>query len=286
MESAQKLKKELRLNIELVDLLDVLKGMAASEFRALERQKRRFVEFHDAFAGFFRMIDFSTITHPFASDFLGKLGIIMVTSDEGFMGGLNTRVIQTALNLRGADSAELIVIGERGAGYLRGLGRDFVEFPGIASNERYETSLKIRDFIMKEALGGRFSRLLMVYPKPISFTVQHTETLTILPCSELFHKTEKPANIIKHLILESSVDHLIEYLLGTWIAYKLYEVFEDSKLAEFSARTVHLEESHQVLSRRTDQVQYQYFRSHHEHVDRSMREMFSSRLIRKKKKKD
>ena len=74
--------------------------------------------------------------------------------------------------------------------------------------------------------------------------------------------------------------------LGTWVAYKLYEVFEDSQLAEFSARTVHLEESHQVLSRRSDQTQYQYFRSHHEQVDRGMREMFSSSLIRKKKMKE
>jgi ATP synthase F1 gamma subunit len=282
MLSAQKLRKELDLNTELTELLDVLKGIASSQFRTLEKKKERFAKFIGAFDGFFQMIDFSSFVHPFAQDTVGKLGIIMVTSDEGFMGGLNTRVINTALNYTGAPKAQLIVIGERGADSLRGLGYNFVKFPGIIGEERYEAALKLKDFIMKEGLAGKFSRLILVYPKPISFTIQKVEVLTILPCSELFSKRQDFAEGKAGVILESSLNSIVEYLLGAWITEKLFEVFEDSKLSEFSARTVHLEESHQVLLQRGKSIQFQYFRSHHDLVDRGMRETFSAQLIRKK----
>jgi len=282
MQTAEKLKKELKLNTELTDLLDVLKGVASSEFRIVERRKERFARFLEAFEGFFQMIDFNFVEHPFAQSREGKLGVIIVTSDEGFMGGLNTRVINIALGYPGAENAELIIIGERGASYLRGLGRTFTQFPGIVRNERYEAALRLKDFIIKEGMSGKFSRLILVYPKPVSFTVQQVEVLMILPCSEFLKKREKVLEKGEDVLIESPISGIIEYLLEAWITEKLFEVFEDSKLSEFSARTVHLEESHQVLLRRGNTLKFQYFRSHHELVDKGMRESFLAQVIRKK----
>lgn len=284
MQTAQKLKNEIQLNTELTELLDILKGIASSEFRALEKRKERFAKFINAFEGFFQMIDFSSMMHPFAQDKLNKLGIIMITSDEGFMGGLNTRVISTALDYPQADNATLIIVGERGAGYLKGLNRKFVDFPGITVEDRYEAALRLKDYIMKEGMAGNFSRLIIVYPRPISFTVQQVEVLTVLPCSELFKKHADVSQIQKDIILESSLGSIIEYLLGVWITYKLFEVFEDSKLSEFSARTVHLEESHQLLLDKDKKIRLQYFRSHHEMIDRGTRETFSAQAVGKKKR--
>ena len=282
METVQKIKEELKVNTELTNLLDVLKEMASSEFRILEKKKRRFAVFLEAFEGFFQMIDFNFVDHPFAQNKTGRLGIIMVTSDEGFMGGLNMRVMNMALTYPGAEAAELITIGERGAAYLRGLGRNFIQFPGIAKEERYEAALQIKDFIMKEGLAGKFSRLVLIYPKPVTFTVQQVEVLTILPCSEFLKKHEKSLERGEEVIIESPVNRIIEYLLETWITEKLFEVFEDSKLSEFSARTVHLDESHQVLLQRGRSIEFRYFRSHHELIDKGTRETFSAQLIRKK----
>lgn len=287
MQSTREFKKEFALNTELTELLDVLKSIAASEFRVLERKKERFAKFIETFNGFFRMINFSAVEHPFAQDKLSRLGIIMITSDEGFMGGLNARVINAALGYSGSQNAELVIIGRRGAAYLKGLGKKFTAFPGIISEERYEAALKLRDFIVKETMAGRFSKLILIYPKPVSFTLQHIEVLNILPCGDLFKKRERLEEEAKEgarePIVESSLSGIIEYLVKIWIAYKLLEVFEDSKLSEFSARTVHLEQSYQDLIRQGKVLRFQYFRSHHEFVDKGMRETFSAQLIRKGK---
>ncbi len=280
MQSVQKIKNELGFYTELEQLLDVLKGIAASQFRQLEEKKARFVKFMDAFEGFFQMIDFSGLDHPFAKG-QGKLGIIIVTSDEGFMGGLNTKVINIALAYPEAEQAQLITIGEQGTGYLKGMGRPCTPFPGIANEGGYETALQLRDFIMKEATHGTFSRLVVFYPKSVTFTFQKIESVVLLPCGELFEK-RKGVIAKEDVILESSLNKIIEYLLGTWIMEKLLEVFEESRLSEFSARAIHLEASHQVLKEKEKLIRFQYFRSRHELVDRGTRETFSARLIYKK----
>lgn len=284
MKTVKQLKEELEVNGDLTSLMDVLKGIAATEFWILQKKKKRFAEFILAFEGFFRFVDFIDVQHPFVQE-QGKLAIIMITSDEGFMGGLNTRVITTALSHPGADDAQLMIVGEQGAAYLSAQGRNFTDFPGFKSDECYEASLKVKDHIMKEGLEGKFGRLILFYPKPISFMIQQIERLELLPCNRLFEKGSEKIKDQKNVIIESPVDDIIEYLVETWIVQKLFEVFEDSKLAELSARTLHLEESYQTLIEQKKGLSHEYFRSRHELVDSEMRDMFSAQIVRKKAKR-
>lgn len=283
MKTVEQLKEELEMNGNLTELMDVLKGVAASEFWVLSQKRKRFTSFVEAFDKFFQFIEFIDVKHPFVQG-KGDLGIIMVTSNEGFMGGLNARVINAALTYKGTKDALLIMIGEQGGAYLESLGRDYVGFPGIASGECYEAALKFKDYIMKEGLAGKFGRLALFYPRPLSFMIQKIERLDLLPCNAIFEQEAKNIPELENVIVESPVNHIIEYLVETWIIQKLFEVFEDSKLSEFSARTLHLEESYQVLLEQEKKLRHQYFRGRHELVDAEMRDLFSAQIVRKKGK--
>lgn len=284
MKTVQQLKEELGVNEDLTSLMEVLKGVSISEFKTLSKKLGRFTVFIEAFESFFQCIDFSGAHHPFAQE-QGALGIIMVTSNEGFMGGLNERVINAALAYPEADQADLMIIGEQGAGSLQAMGRHIVSFPGIVSGECYEAAIEMKDYILKQGLAGKIGRLILFYPKPVSFMVQKIERLRILPCTKLFEEKPKKKEIQENYIMESSIDGMIEYLVETWIVQKLFEVFEDSKLAEFSARTVRLEESSQALQEQRKEIQYQYSRGRHEIVDAGMRDIYSAQIVRKKGKK-
>jgi len=284
MKTVQKLKEELQTNEDLTELMDVLKGIAVSEFWTLSKKLKRFAKFMDAFEGFFQLIDFSTTEHFFVREH-GALGIIMVTSNEGFMGGLNARVINEALRYEGADEAELMIVGEQGAAHLGAMGKKFAEFPGIASGECYEAAVKLKSYITEQSRAGKFGKLVLFYPRSVSFMVQKVEELKLLPCTQLFEERPETAKKIENIIVESPIDDIVEYLVETWIVQKLFEVFEDSKLSEFSARTIHLEESYQMLLEQGKGLQYQYFRGLHESVDSGMRDIFSAQIARKKLKK-
>ncbi|MBI5150398.1 MAG: F0F1 ATP synthase subunit gamma [Candidatus Omnitrophica bacterium] len=281
MEALQKIKEESHLNIYMTELMEILKGIAISEFWTLAKKQGRFARFMKAFNGFFDIVDFHQVQHPLATE-QGKLAIFMVTSNEGFMGGLNTRVISAALANPEAGEAELIILGEQGASYLVAMGRRFVSFPGVGSEECYDAAIQLRNYIIKESQKGTFGRLTVYSPKSVSFMVQKVEEFKMLPCAELFQKKEKVAALKEEWIIESSLQNMIQYLVETWIAQKLYELLEDSKLAEFSARTVHLEESSQLLQERGKGIHSRYLRSWHELIDKGMRDTFSAQIIRRK----
>ncbi len=272
----------MHLNVYMAELMEILKGIAVSEYWALLKKQGRFKRFMDAFNGFFNILDFSSVDHPFARN-TGKLAILMITSNEGFMGGLNARVIETAFAHPEADNATLIMVGEQGAVRLEALKRPFKGFAGIVTEESYSAAVEIRNYIVQEVKKGAFQRLVVYYPKSISFMVQRVEELRVLPCTELFQKKGKPApEEVDGLIIESSLHEMIQYLVETWIVQKFYEIFEESKLAEFSARTVHLEESFQLLQERGKGIRFQYLRSWHELIDKGMRDIFSAQIIRRK----
>ena len=295
MQSIQRIKEEMHLNVDMAELMEILKGIAVSEYWALLKKQGRFKRFMDAFNGFFNILDFSSLDHPFARH-TGKLAILMITSNEGFMGGLNARVIETAFTHPEADAAALIMVGEQGAVRLEALKRPFKGFGGIVTEGSHAAAVELRNYIVQEVKEGVFQRLVVYYPKSISFMVQRVEELRILPCTELFQKRSK-ASLLEQkkgkpaseeadgLIIESSLHEMIQYLAETWIVQKFYEIFEESKLAEFSARTVHLEESFQLLQERGKSIRFQYLRSWHELIDKGMRDIFSAQIIRRKVRK-
>src|SRR3989338_6700406 len=231
MQSIQRIKEEMHLNVDMAELMEILKGIAVSEYWALLKKQGRFKRFMDAFNGFFNILDFSSLDHPFARH-TGKLAILMITSNEGFMGGLNARVIEHALAHPEADDAALIMVGEQGAVRLEALKRPFKGFEGIVLDRSYDAARELRDYVIAEVRKGTFQRLLIFYPKSVSFMVQRVEELRVLPCTELFQKRSKaslleqqkklpPPEEIEGLIIESSLHEMIQYLVETWIVQKL-----------------------------------------------------------------
>ncbi|MEI8349088.1 MAG: FoF1 ATP synthase subunit gamma [Candidatus Omnitrophota bacterium] len=281
MATLSSLKKEYDFNVELASVIDVMKGIAASQFQSLQRRRERFKKFLDSFSSFFQLIDFSAVAHPFGRLATERVGIIMVTSDEGFMGGLNTHVINAALAHRRTE-AELIIVGDRGAAYLKGLGEQFTYFPGVTDENKYELAIKLRDYIMQQSKRAKFGMVLLSYPLPVSFTFQKVEVIKLLPCTELFEKKEDLTSGGEKVIVESHLEDIIEHLVAEWISEKLYEVFEDSKLSEFAARAINLEQSYQNVSQSRKIARYRFFQAKHTAIDRSMRETFASQLLRKK----
>lgn len=290
------LRKELRFNTEFLQLIQTLKNIAASQYHVLEREKERFGDFMDEFAGFFRVVDMVDVDAPLVRSTTDATGIVLVTSDSGFMGGLNAGVIESGYDAQGElpdEKVQWIVIGEKGAAKLSEAGRAYKAFRGISPDTRLEQAIEIRDYLVQEVSAGRIGKVVLIHPRPVSFTQQVIDTITILPCGELFDR-ESQSEISEHVkgrglvadarkvVVESSYRDMVEYLAGVWVVSKLYEVFEDSKLAEFSARAMHLEESAQKLEKDHKKVKHQVFRAAHEMVDKSMRESFSSR---KKKRK-
>ena len=294
------LKKDLIFNKDLLSLVSTLKNVAGSQFHLMEKKKQRFDAFMDAFAGFFRVVDLVDVVNPLVRVECDITGVLILTSDSGFMGGLNSGVIRAALaaveNLP-PEKVRLIVVGDKGAGVLEDHEVGGLKiFGGISQDTIYEQSVIIKDYLMREVKEKRIGKLLVAYPRALSFSSQTIEVINLLPCGELFDK-EAASAVSKHIgthrfisearevIVESSFDDMVEYLSGIWVTSKLFEVFEDGKLAEFSARAMHLEGSLQKVEKEYKKVKQKCFKATHELIDKGMRESFAAKSTKGRKKK-
>jgi len=276
MRTLSQLKKDLEFNKSLSSLIEVLKNLAVAQYKILEQKIKSFKELDSAVLSFFELIDIDSIKHPFLKPSDNPKIIIAITSDTGLLGGLNMQIVNIAIsNLKKED--KLIVIGERGKLYASDFGVKFVSFSGIIDEERFSQAMQLRDYVFSQMRKENFSSIKVVYPHPVSFTVQKVMDVWLLPFS--FLKDIKKEKKFKEIIYESSIDDILKYLAYIWVGKELYDIFGLSRLAEFAARYIHLEESLQKLKEMNEKTRLQYFKVRHEIIDKNMRELFSSRIL-------
>jgi ATP synthase F1 gamma subunit len=286
MPGSQELKEDLKFNSELFDLLEIMKNVAVFQYRSLLKKRERFVRLTELLSGFFRMFDVNKTPHKFISPKIEKPALIMITSNEGFMGDLNFQVVDSALLRAGTGEAEFVVIGESGERYFRDTGKKFASFKSAADADgRCALAKELKEYITKGIAEERFGKVSIFFPNPISFLLQKVEVIELFPLTALFVQESKAATD-PDVILESREEDIVEYLAEAFIENRLIELFEDSKLSEFAARAVHLERSGQELTDKKKQLHRQYLHAFHELVDKNTRELFSSQIIIKRKAGD
>lgn len=276
------IKKDMEFNRGLSSLIEVLKNIAVSQYRSLEHKFGGFDKFMQAVESCFDFIDLEVLKHPFLNPKNKVQAVVAVTSDSGLLGGLNMQVVSRALAELMQNPGHLIVIGERGKVYAQDAGVGFTAFPGINDEERLPQAFQLRDYLFRNALKGKFGLLKIVYPHPVSFTVQRVESVSFLPFRPEFAKNQQGSDklaLMQNVIFESRLGDLIEYLVYLWMGQRIFDIFGLSRLSEFAARYVHLEDSLRRLKEMDLKLRLQYFRVRHEIIDQSMRELFSARLL-------
>ena len=278
MKILSSIKKDVEFNKGLYSLIEILKNIAIAQYRSLERKVKPYEKLNMAIDSFFELIKVSEVSHPFLKPKNNSQIVIAITSDAGLLGGLNTRVIAAAINELEKTPGSLVVIGERGKVYAQENNIPFVNFAGIEDEQRHLQAMRLRDYVMDRLLKESIGCLKIVYPRALSLSAQKVEIMPLLPYARADKKTISEETR-GDIIIESNPGDIVEYLIHLWIGGLLDEIFGLSRLAEFAARFVHLEESSQKLKDMEKTLRLQYFRARHELIDCNMRELFAARML-------
>jgi len=279
MKLLSQIKNDMEFNRNLYNLIEVLKEISLSQYHVLEKRVKSFTKVFDVLGSLLAMISIENSKHPLLYGGNRQSGVIAVTSDTGLMGGLNLEVMSLAFQEVEKNKAKLIIIGEKGGIYANESGIPFVAFAGIRDEDRLAQAFELRDYIMNEEVSLRLGALKIIYPFPISIMAQKVQTLQLLPFAQ--SSPDVPGSekdIPGELILESSVEDIAGYLFFLLLGNKFYEIFGLSRLAELSARFVHLEDSKTKIEQLNKQLRLQYYRQRHELIDRNIRELFAARM--------
>lgn len=185
-----------------------------------------------------------------------KTALVVMTSDKGLAGGLNSSVIKAAMETISTlpkDSVVVYAYGKKGEEFFR--RREYTVAKAY-ENKTDEVPLETMSEISKELsegfLRGDFDQVLAVYSNFKSTFEQVPTSRTLLPLSlealsELVAdiqpakgkwsdavKMESPATYE----VEPSADEVLDILVPRLVAVSLYHMLLESKASEHSARMV------------------------------------------------
>ncbi len=281
------LRADLQFAEEVLEMMEVLKAATARQFRILQGRRKGFEPFRSRLDEFMGVLGVGRFRHPFLvpRPQLPK-AILVITSDEGFLGGLNAAVVTLAFEQANVTD-EIIVMGERGARHLSEMYRGaFTVLPALSDEITYDRAGAVRDLLLDKYLAGHIGKVLIVHARFLSLTVQEPFVTKLLPCPELFRPPEskkkfQPGQVLKKeakVSIEPGAAQAVDFLVRATLTQQLYALFLDSKLAEHAARIVHLEGSYQEIMEMNRHVLFSFFKHLHQKSDKDIREIFASRL--------
>jgi F-type H+-transporting ATPase subunit gamma len=183
--------------------------------------------------------------HPFLvkRDQVRNVGLIVVTSDKGLCGGLNTNALRLALaqmkdwQAKGI-GVQVTVIGNKGLGFMNRLKANVVsQATGLGDRPRLDKLIGPVKVQLDAYFDGKIDELHMVTTR-FENTMKQTPTATlVLPIAELAGETDKRSYPWDY-IYEPDAKTVLEGLLTRYIESIVYQAAAENVASEQSARMV------------------------------------------------
>ena len=281
MGKASKVKVEVGEVRDLVDLIQVLKDVADMKYHAMAAQRVKFNRFNESFTEFFSLVGFSQVQHPLVNNSNPSTIILVISTERGFVGDLNSRVVGRAMEEKEKNpNAQFVVVGKKGISKLEGMGQKMIKtWEDVEDRGFYEVSIEIKTYLVKEVMENRVGKVVIIYPWPKDYTTTKPRAVKLLPCEDLLPKQTQSVESFRQVIEESDPLDMTGYLADLWLSSKIYEIFFDTNLAAASAQTQQLDNSLGKMRKERDVVKLKYRKAKRNDIDKSLREVFSARMM-------
>jgi F-type H+-transporting ATPase subunit gamma len=166
-----------------------------------------------------------------------KIYIILLTTDRGLCGGLNTNVNRMVAKfiLDQKVPVHLIVVGRKGRSFARNSGLHiYAEFTGLGDRTTIRETLPISRIVIEDYSKGEVDLVYLAYPRFFSTMVQKPSIDVLLP----MEPAQVPAGQIGEYIYEPSASAVLNELLPRFVEMQVYHGVLELIASEQSARMV------------------------------------------------
>jgi F-type H+-transporting ATPase subunit gamma len=188
--------------------------------------------------------------HPFlAKREIRTRGIILITSDKGLCGPLNSNVFKLVTDIK--TPAKYAVIGRKGTQFIARTHRDLLaDFP--ANDRTSFTDIKVvAEFMVKQFLEGAVDTVEVIWPRFRNTLVQVPTLMPLLPLTSLQDvladlrsdagiaaPTAVKPPVENQMLFEPDAASVLDALLPLYINREVFQHALDAKASEHSSRMV------------------------------------------------
>jgi F-type H+-transporting ATPase subunit gamma len=215
--------------------------------------------------------------HPLLSegDPDAKRLIVLVTTDRGLAGPLNTNTIRFASHEILAHPGDLTVVtvGRKGRDAMRRAGVPLeAHFAGFGDRPTFADVLPLARLITDDFLAGSYGRVDIIYSRFVSTLVQRAEMFQLLPIRATEDTEGIPGN---QFIFEPGPATVLEQLVPRYVATRLFQAVLEAKASEESSRMVAMKNATENAEDLIEDLTLSYNKVRQSNITREMIEIAS-----------
>jgi len=242
--------KEIRTKIKSVEntrkITRAMEMVAAAKMRKAQERMKHARPYAEKIAGV--AAHFSKAhpeyKHPFvvARDSIKRVGLILVTTDKGLCGGLNTNALRMALNkLKAWDEqkveVDVCVIGNKGFGFIQRLGGNIASHvTGLGDTPHMEKLIGPVQVMLDAYKEGRIDALYLIYSRFVSTMKQEPAFKQLVPL--VAEENDEASAEHWDYIYEPEAKSVVDSLMVRYIEALIYQAVAENMACEQSARMV------------------------------------------------
>ena len=241
--------KEIRTKIKSVQntrkITKAMEMVAASKMRKAQERMRAARPYGEKIRNVAAHISHANpeYRHPFliVRDTVKKIGIIIITTDKGLCGGMNTNVLRLTLGRMKewesqGEQFEVCALGNKGLGFMQRLGANVVSHvTGLGDKPHMDKLIGAIKVMLDGYTADRFDRLMIFYTKFINTMKQEPVMEQLLPLSG--EKLGAPEGSWDY-IYEPEAKVVLDQVLTRYIEALIYQAVSENMASEQSARMV------------------------------------------------
>ncbi len=243
--------KEIRNKIKSVQntkkITKAMEMVAASKMRKAQERMRAARPYAEKIRRLAANLSAANITdykHPFLikKDNAKRVGLIVVTTDKGLCGGLNTNTLRVGLNTlkewesKGVSDIRVTAIGNKGLGFMQRLGAKVVSHVTQLGDTPHLEKLIGPVKVMIDAFqNGELDEVHIVYSRFINTMKQEPQLEQLLPLTG--ERLGTPEGNWDYLY-EPDAQVVIDELLVRYVEALVYQAVAENMASEQSARMV------------------------------------------------
>ncbi len=224
--------------------------------------------------------------HPFLArrENVRRVGAIVVTTDKGLCGGLNTNVLRLVMQQhkewrgRGLE-VDYVVVGSRGQGFLQRMGANVVSsVVQMGDRPHLERLIGAVKVLLDKYVDGTVDEVHIFFTTFINTMRQESRHGVMLPIPEEF---QAPTGDIKATVAEGSWDYiyepdareLLDGMLRRYAEALVFQMVNENMASEQSARMVAMKSASDNAENIIDELQLIYNKTRQAAITKELAEI-------------
>jgi F-type H+-transporting ATPase subunit gamma len=203
----------------------------------------------------------------------GKRLILLLTTDRGLAGPLNTNTIRYASReiMDHPGDLSVVTIGRKGRDAMR-RARVPIEahFAGFGDRPTFADVLPLARLVTEDYLSGDYGRIDLLYTRFVSTLTQKQVLEPLLPVAPAADTVGIPGN---QFLFEPSPVAVLEQLLPRYVATRIFQAVLEAKASEESSRMVAMKNATENAEDLIDDLTLSYNKVRQANVTREMIEI-------------